>query len=186
CVNLLFLEKSTGKELHMLNTYFSSNDILPTILKFVGTHASEVSKVVWNCSSRIPVRSMFQHVYSLSTTIDGAMMMRVVDFRRYVKSIKVREELDLILTLKIIDNECPWNEGLYRISCHDGSISIEDVDAMALPDLILTPNELSRIVGGTEAPSVLQTMGLINCDFSIAEKLDALFPQDSFISHFRF
>jgi len=186
CVNLLFLEKSTGKELHLLNTYFSSDDILPTILRFVGTHASEVSKVVWNCNLNIPVRILFQHVYSLSTTTDGAMMMRVVDFPGYCKSIKIPEELNLELTLRIVDNECPWNEGLYRIRCHEGSLIVEEGDSKVSPDFVLKPNELSRIVGGIEAPSVLQKMGLVNCDSSVVEKLDAIFPRDSFISHFRF
>jgi hypothetical protein len=186
CVNLLITDKSTGKELHMMYAYFSSNDILPTILRFVGTHAAEVSKVVWNCNGKIPVRSFFQHVHSLHTKVDGAMMMRVVDFEEYCKSITVSEESSEKIILKLVDKECPWNEDTYRIGCDKETFTIERTGEDVKPDITLATNELSRVVGGIEDPSTLQKMGLISCQPDVAEKLDVLFPKDSFISFFRF
>jgi predicted acetyltransferase len=186
CVNPSIVEKGTGRELHMMNAFFSSNEVLPNILRFVVEHTSEVSKIVWNCNRSIPVRSLFQHVFSLRTTIEGAMMMRVVDFEGYCKSIKVSEDFNDEIILKIADKECPWNEGIYKIEGNDGTLTTERIVDDSAYDLTLTSNELSRIIGGIEAPSMLQKMGLIDCEASIAKKLDVLFPQDSFISHFRF
>ncbi|MCK5150376.1 MAG: GNAT family N-acetyltransferase [Candidatus Thorarchaeota archaeon] len=186
CVNLGFSTKDSGNEIYMMNTYFASNDVIPSILQLVSQKASDVTKVVWNCSSQIPVRTFFQSVHTLHTKVDGAMMMRIVDFEGYCKSIKVSEEASEELSLKLIDKECPWNDDTYRLECSKGTLTVDRTGDATSPNLTLTSNELSRIVGGAEAPSMLQEMGLINCQSDDSEKLDVMFPKDSFISYFRF
>jgi hypothetical protein len=83
-----------------------------------------------------------------------------------------------------VDNDCSCNDGVYRIECKKGTLGKNSVtDDVAFE---LTPNEISRIIGGVEALSMLQKMDLITCERSVASKLDVMFPQDSFIPHFRF
>lgn len=186
CVNLGFVDRATGKDVYMMNAYFTSNEVIPSILELVSQKAPDAAKVIWNCTPQIPVRALFQHAKSLHTKVEGEMMIRVIDFEGYCKSIKVSEKTSESLIVRLIDKYCPWNDGTYRIECNKGTLTVERIEDTTTPNLTLTPNELSRIVGGVESSSALLELGLIKCEPEDAKKLDTLFPQDSFISYFRF
>lgn len=186
CVNLSIDNGAGGKELHMMNVYFVSLDIMPSILGIVRQRATDVSKVIWNYSPQVPLQPYFQNVHMLHSEIGGTMMMRVIDFEGYCHSIRASEAPCEELTLELIDKECPWNEGIYQIRAYDGALEVEHMRDGGHAEITLTPNDLSRVVGGIEGPSVLQKIGILECHPDAAEKLEAFFPQDSFVSYFRF
>lgn len=186
CVNLGVDAGDNGKELHMMNVYFLSLDVIPSILEMVRQRAMDVSKVTWNYSPQIPLQPYFQNVHMLHSEIGGTMMMRIIDFEGYCHSIRASEAAREELVLELIDKECPWNEGIYQIRARDGALEVERMKDGSPAEITLTPNELSRVVGGSESPSVLQKLGVLECHSDVAEKLEAFFPQDSFVSYFRF
>ena len=122
----------------------------------------------------------------LKTQNKGTMMMRVVNFEAFCRSIQVPEEGNNDLILKLIDTQCPWNEGNFSVHSNNGELNIERVDKSRSVEITLDPFQLSTVVGGLTAPSVLQEMRIISCSQETAKKLENLFPVDSFYSYFRF
>ena len=111
-------------------------------------------------------------------------MMRVVDFPAFCESIDVPETATGKCVVKIIDEHCPWNEGTYMISPSNGRLNVEPTDKE--PEVALDALNLSRITGGYTTATTLHGLGEIDCSRKTAEKLEAIFPSDSFFSHYRF
>jgi len=186
CVLLASDNTPDGKVLYMMNTYFSSNEAIPSILELVRQNASGVSKVICHSDIQTPIQIYFQNVHRLSSKMDGAMMMRVVDFEKYFCSMKVSDSIDLELSLELEDRECPWNSGIYILKARNESVQVIRDNALSEVDLKMNPHELSTLIAGINSPAILQELGIIKCDPEVSEKLSMIFPQDSFISYFRF
>jgi predicted acetyltransferase len=114
------------------------------------------------------------------------MMMRVVDFRAYCSSIRIPSECHEELLIKLIDKECPWNEGTFRLKAEQGEIILSEEEEGMKPDITLDPHLLSLVIGGKSRASVLLELGMIDCSAETVGKLEAIFPPDNFISYFRF
>ena len=114
------------------------------------------------------------------------MMMRIVDFEYYCSSIKVSNHCTARLSLKLIDDECPWNNGVYSLSANNGKLTVERIDGSSKPDITLKPYALALVIGGRTPALLLRELGKIECSEDVAHQLDALFPVENFISYFRF
>ncbi len=182
CVKLSF--KPDGTVLTVSKAYFKSNDVLPSIIELIVKNSSKITSVEWTCEPQIPVQYYFHNINRLKTHNTGTMMMRVVDFEGYGKAIQVPETVkELILALT--DTQCPWNEGVYNLNSYKGVLTAEKIENKSA-EVTLNPFQLSQVVSGLTPPSVLQELGMISCSPKTAQKLDALFPVDSFMSYFRF
>ncbi len=186
CVNLAFENSPDGKAIHMMNTYYSSNDVIPSILELVKHNSGDVSKVIWNCGLEVPIQLYFNNIHRLNSKIDGTMMMRVVDFEGYFSSMKVPAGVDLEISLELQDRECPWNTGIFILKVGNGSVQVTRSETGSHADLKLNPYELSTLVSGLNSPAILQELGIIPCSPEVSRNLSVIFPKDSFISYFRF
>ncbi len=174
-----------NETLHILNAYFSSDNLLSYLLELIRQHAAGASKVVWASNQEMHIRPYFHNLGMLKTKIDGTMMMRVVDFEGLCRTIKVPDDVNESIILKLLDQHCPWNEGIYRIESWKGKLNVTRITDESV-EITLKPNDVARIIGGYVSSSAWYEMGLLQCERRVAEKLDRLFPKDSFIAHFRF
>lgn len=183
CAKLSF---KSGDEsiLNVSMTYFESYDVLPSIIELIAENSSKMTRVEWNCDPQIPVPYYFQNIHHLKTHNTGTMMMRVIDFEGYCRRIQVPEQAEEELIVNLNDIQCPWNEGTYRLNSEKGALTIERDNKRS--EITLNPFQLSQVIGGLTLPSVLREMGIISCSPETAQKLDAIFPVDSFMSYVRF
>ena len=168
-------------------SYFKSIEVLPSMISLILEKSNDVTRVEWNCESVIPIWQYIQNIHQLKTSITGSMMMRVVDFEGYCRFIRVPERAQREVVVELMDSQCPWNEGLYRVIPSGGDLEVERVgNSDVKPDMVLNPHQLSTIIGGRTQSSMLQKIGEIKCSYETAEKLDSIFPTEPFISYFRF
>jgi len=185
CVKFSFRSDDDGT-LSVSMTYFGSNDVLPSIIELIVKNAEKVQRVEWNCDPQIPVRYYFHTIHRLKTHLTGTMMMRVIDFEGYCRSIQVPEKVEEEIILGLTDTQCPWNQGVYKLNSFKGVLNTERIDENSNVEITLDPFQLSQVISGLIPPGVLQELGIISCSLKTAKKLDAIFPADSFMSYFRF
>jgi predicted acetyltransferase len=186
CVKLSFTTSDNDKILSVSKTYFTSLDVLPSIIELIAQNSEDVTRVEWNCDAHVPVRYYFQNICKLRTQATGTMMMRVVNVEGYCKSIQVPEKVTEEIIIQLHDTLCPWNQGVYRLNCQRGVLDVERIDETTSTEITLDPLQLSQVTCGLVSPSVLQELGMISCSPETAQKLDVIFPVDSFTSYFRF
>lgn len=120
-------------------------------------------------------------------TVDwSGMMMRVIDIEMYCAAISVPSLATESVTIQLEDEMCPWNRGIYRLTPIEGSLEIERLDDNMEPEVSLDAIRLSEVIGGLTPALTLRGLGKIDCTFEVAEKLENIFPADSFVSYQRF
>jgi predicted acetyltransferase len=165
-------------------TCFASLDIFPALIDVIKDLAKSVQTIRWFCGTESPVLHYTQGPQTVLARDWGNMMMRVVDFPAFCESIDVPKTATGKCIIKIIDEHCPWNEGTYMISPSNGRLNVEPTDKES--EVALDALNLSRITGGYTTATTLHGLGEIDCSRKTAENLEAIFPSDSFFSHYRF
>jgi predicted acetyltransferase len=186
CVRIVSSSSESDTILKVDNASFASDDVLPSIIDFIIQKSADATNVEWVCDPQIPVRKFSHHVKGIQSEYHESMMMRVVNFKGYCESIRVPEGNETAVTMKITDDLCPWNEGVYDLSFSNGELGVEVIGVENDADVALNPYELANVIGGQTLPSKLRNFGMIDCSLDTAQKLDAIFPIDSFQSYFRF
>lgn len=186
CVNLVLNKSDSETVLSIQFPYFSSLDVLPSLIQLVLDKTEDIDYIEWICDPQIPLRNFAQNIKKFESQSVGSMMMRVVNFSNYCDSIEVSGIATVDMTIRLVDPQCSWNEGVYRLTGDDDRLIVERDESVSNPDLTLDAHQLSMVVGGLTNPSDLQAYGLINCHPKIALMLDDVFPADSFLSYFRF
>jgi len=186
CASLVFNEGDDGKVLNIYSNYLTSVSVLPSVVALVKKMSSDCSVIKWSADPQFPISEYIQNIKKLTTSVSGSMMIRIVDFENYCSSIKVSDQCNEILTIKLVDKECPWNEGIYSLSANNGKLKAESVSDGSKPDITLDPYSLSLVIGGRTPVVMLRNLGKIDCSEETASILDKLFPVENFISYFRF
>jgi predicted acetyltransferase len=186
CAWFIFKEGDDSKTLSIYSNYLTSIRVLPSVVELVKKMSSDCCTIKWVTDPQFPITVYIQNIQKLTTKISGKMMMRIVDFEKFCSLIKVSDHYNERITVKLMDNECPWNEGTYSLKPREGALEVKKHEDTVKPDVTLTPHMLSLVVGGRTSATVLHDLGKIECSFEIALKLDALFPPDNFVSYFRF
>ena len=186
CAWLVFTESDDGKVLSIYSNYLTSVSVLPSVVELVKKMSSDCSTIKWVTDPQFPIPEYIQNIQKLTTKVFGKMMMRIVDFEKFCSSIKVSNQCNEVLSVKLIDSDCPWNEGVFSLSASNGKLTVEKVGDSSKPDITLDPYALSLVMGGRTPAGMLRNIGKIDCSEETAAKLDALFPVENFISYFRF
>lgn len=186
CAWLVFSEGDDGKVLTIYSNYLTSVRVLPSVVELVKEMSTDCSVIKWVADPQFPIPDYIQNIQKLTTKVSGKMMMRIVDFDNFCTSIKVSDQCNEELTMKLIDTDCPWNEGVFSLSSSNGKLTVEKVSDSSKPNITLEPYTLSQVVGGRTPALRLRELGKIDCSEEIAAELDALFPVENFISYFRF
>ena len=114
----------------------------------------------------------------------GSMMMRVIDFEAYCRSIAISSAITEALTIRLDDELCPWNSGIYTLIPDNGSLDVER--SKMEPDIHLNAFQLSKVISGVSPATLLHGLNEINCSIETARKLEAIWPADNFVSYIRF
>ncbi|MGY5873077.1 MAG: GNAT family N-acetyltransferase [Candidatus Thorarchaeota archaeon] len=186
CAWLVFNNGDDGKILNIYSNYLTSVSVLPSVVELVKKMSSDCSTIKWVTDPQFPIPQYIQNIQKLTTRVSGKMMMRIVDFEKFCSSIKVSDQCSENLSVKLVDGECPWNEGVFSLSANNGKLIVEKVDDEEKPDITLEPYALSQVIGGTTPSWILRELGKIDCSEDVASILDTLFPVENFISYFRF
>ena len=178
--------KEDHLDLGVYATTYTSLDVFPSIVELVGHYATNATTIKWYCDPQIPARYYMDDLQKWDTVDWGGMMMRVVDIEMYTASIKVPEQATESIVLKMKDELCPWNQGMFKLTPSSGSLEIERLDDSVEPDVSMDPLQLSETIGGLTTATTLHGLGKLDCTVRVAENLEAIFPADSFVSYQRF
>ena len=179
-----FAKGEGGYDISASCTRYKSDDVFPTIVELVRNYAVNSSKLTWWTDADVPVRHYLSDIHASQSQVIGSMMMRVVDLEGYCSSIAVPESTSDPVTIELHDDQCPWNNGIFKLEPDGGRLDAQKThDA---PDVKLTALQLSEIVGGLNPPTLLRSLRAMDCDRDTAQKLEAIFPSDNFVSYVRF
>lgn len=186
CVRLISENNDVDTVLKVENAYFITDDIVPFMIELISRKFPKVTKIEWICDPQIPIRLFSRNIKRIETQNVESMLMRVVNFEKYCESIRPPEDIEATLTIKLSDDLCQWNNGVYNLSLSEGMLNVEKIDNKYETDIALDPHGLSNVISGYMHPSELRKYGIISCSHDIALKLDSIFPIDSFQSYYRF
>ncbi|MGY5853172.1 MAG: sterol carrier protein domain-containing protein, partial [Candidatus Thorarchaeota archaeon] len=175
---------SQGLKMTVGGTRYVDYSVLPSIVEQVRNHAVSASKISWYTDSDVPVRHFFSDIHGPQSHQIGSMMMRVIDFEPYCRSIGIPADATENVVVKLEDDQCEWNNGVYKLIPSSGSLEVERCEAK--PDVRLNAFGLSQIISGVTTPTQLHGFQELDCNRENAEKLEAIFPYDAFVSYLRF
>lgn len=178
--------KEDHLDLGVYATTYTSLDVFPSIVELVGYYATNATTIRWYCDPQIPVRYYMDDLQKWETVDWGGMMMRVIDIEGYCTSIKIPQTASESVILRLNDELAEWNQGTYKLTPSSGSIEVERLDDSVEPEIIMNPLQLSETIGGLTPATTLHGLGKLDCKTEVAEKLEAIFPSDSFVSYQRF
>ncbi len=109
------------------------------------------------------------------------MMIRVIKFREFCQQVKVPLYASEPVVIKLIDEHCAWNEGVWELTPVSGRLEIQSSDQE--PEITFKPVELSYALGGLLTASRLHRLGGLDCAQDAAERFSRIFPPDSYFSY---
>jgi predicted acetyltransferase len=184
-VRFSFSKMENGqRKLHADTIAYSHERYILSLMNLIykyGTNASQIEIVT---DPSFPIRNFIIDSDDLTSTVEGRMMVRVVDFEGYCSQVKVRDDSTASVVIKLVDENCPWNSGVHKITASKGKLSIEHVEES--PDIILSDFQFSKIVSGFNSVSQLHSLREISCSEEIAQKLESIFPLEPLVSYPRF
>ncbi|MGY5875217.1 MAG: sterol carrier protein domain-containing protein, partial [Candidatus Thorarchaeota archaeon] len=175
---------SEGLKMTVGGTRYTDDSVLPSIVEQVRNHAVSASKISWFTDSDVPVRHFFSDIHGPKSHQIGSMMMRVIDFEEYCRSIGIPTDATEQVVVKLDDDQCEWNNGIYKLIPAAGSLEVERCDTK--PDIQLDAFQLSQVISGITTATQLHGFQELDCSRETAEKLEAVFPSDTFVSYLRF
>ncbi|TFG14130.1 GNAT family N-acetyltransferase [Candidatus Thorarchaeota archaeon] len=146
-----------------------------------GTNANQIEII---SDPSFPIRNFVVDDDDLGSTIEGRMMIRLIDFEKYCGRIEVPKDATESVVIKLIDGNCPWNTGVHKITPSRGKLEVEHVDET--PDIVLSDFELSKVVSGLNSVSQLHSLQEISCSEEVAQNLESIFPLEPLFSYPRF
>jgi predicted acetyltransferase len=179
-----FGDTHPGYKLTVGNTRYISDDVLPSIVELVSKYAVNTGSVEWYTDYEVPVRHFFDSYSTTQSHIIGSMMMRVIDFEKYCTSITVPKTIAEWVTIKLEDIWCPWNTDTYTLIPNEGLLQVEKSERA--PDITLNAFQLSQVISGVSPATLLRGLNEIECTPETAMKLEAIWPEDNFVSYLRF
>ncbi|MFW9845626.1 MAG: enhanced intracellular survival protein Eis, partial [Candidatus Thorarchaeota archaeon] len=171
-------------DLRIDTTSYTSLDVFPSIVELVSQYSINVNEVEWYCDPEVPVSYYMKDIEDAPKTPVGRMMMRVINFTEYCANIRVPEAAAKPVIVEIVDDDCEWNSGVYRLTPTSGTLEAEIVTSQ--PEIKLDALQLSKTISGLTPPTLLHGLGSIDCSRSTAENLESIFPAESFVSYIRF
>jgi predicted acetyltransferase len=80
------------------------------------------------------------------------------------------------VTVRVRDEQCPWNEGCFRFASLDGQLHVESAGA-ADAECELTSQALAALIFGTQEPETFALRGWGRPSRATQESLRSMFPR---------
>ncbi len=163
---------------------YTTDEALPSIIELVRNHGVNAKEISLWADTETPVRHFIDDIHKTDSFQIGSMMMRVIDFESYCRSISVPKDATETVTIELKDNMCEWNNGVYAITPNGESLDVVRNSSDA--EIILDALQLSKVIAGQVPPIMLEQFNEISCSKETARNLEAIFPSDNFVSYCRF
>jgi predicted acetyltransferase len=138
-----------------------------TLLSYLAAHSSTHDEVRLTVSADDPVRRLVPDRRGC-VSLEPWAMFRILDVPRLAEGMRASEGYDGSISLCVVDNELPWNNGCWRFSAVDGLLHAERAYAKDAPEISI--NTLTRLIlGGPDEAWALPP--------AAAEEAAMLFPQ---------
>ncbi len=137
----------------------ASRDAYLNLLAYFGRHDihNEVSIAV---APHDPVFALFADSEKLQTQQGPAVLLRIIDFEAaMVSRTPALMDDEAELTLRLIDDTAPWNDGTWRIGITKGRTQV--ARTVAEPEVTTHARELASLFNGYISPWVAASTGLI-------------------------
>ncbi len=157
---------------------YTDPKVIPDMLRFIKEYcvAEGGTRIVILSQKDMPIRDFLKNRKKSHVRITPGFMIRIIDFERFCSLLKINPNLSCKITLEIIDKECYWNNGLYKLQAREGELEVSRTDEN--PDFQLKAKDISMIAGGLIPISSMILTGNIRCSKEIAKNLQMIFPLD--------
>ncbi|MEE4193594.1 MAG: GNAT family N-acetyltransferase [Anaerolineae bacterium] len=172
------------KQMDVYYTWFSSDDVLPAMVDLVYRYGSQAKDITWEIDPEIPLEYFLKNPGHHERKRHGFMMIRVVQFKEFCQQVKVPLYASEPVVIKLIDEHCPWNTGVWKLIPVSGRLEIQPCDEE--PEITFEPVQLSYALSGLLTANRLHRMGGLDCSSDAAERFSRIFPPDSYVSYVEF
>jgi len=137
----------------------TSRDAYLNLLAFFGRHDIH-NEVSIAAAPHDPIFALFADAEKLQTRQGFAVLLRIVDFEAAMRARPAaRSDDDAEVTLRLVDDTAPWNDGTWRIGVSEGKTWAER--ATSEPDLTTSARALAPLFNGYVSPAVAAWSGLL-------------------------
>lgn len=123
--------------------FYKDMNSLKSILKFLYNHNTQTKKVVINTPVNDKIRYILPNLKNTELKIKPFMMGRVINFKKYMESIKKDYDKNLSITIKVIDDFIDENNKVFNLVI-DKNIKVYESDGSY--DVVIDINTLSQLV----------------------------------------
>jgi predicted acetyltransferase len=182
-----FIEYQFGKgedgksQISVNNAWFSCDECLPALVDLTYRFASQCEMIAWEIDPEIPLEYYILEPGQVERTKNGYMMVRVVKFKEFCQRIKVPLFASEPVIVQVRDADCPWNDGVFKLTPVSGRLEIETSDRA--PEICFDALHLSHAIGGQLTANRLHRMGGLQCSVDAAERFTRIFPPDSYVTY---
>ena len=138
----------------------ASSDAYLNLLGYFGRH--DIHREITIAGSpydALPV--LFADTEKLQIKQDWAVLLRVVDFEAAMRARPAaREDETCELTLRLVDESAPWNDGIWRVGVAEGKTWAQQTDGES--ELTLSSRVLAPLFNGYLSPRVAEAAGLLD------------------------
>lgn len=137
----------------------NSRDAYLNLLAYFGRHDIH-NEVSIQASPHDPILMLFADAEKLDVRQGFAVLLRIVDFEAAMQARPAaRSDDSAELTLRLVDDTAPWNDGAWRIGVAEGKTWAERSDAE--PELTLSAPALAPLFNGYVSPQTAASVGLL-------------------------
>jgi predicted acetyltransferase len=150
---------------------------LTHLLRFCRDHDSQVAEVRFEARPDVATGlfELLPDPRAATVELRPGPMLRAVDVRAAVEALAVPAGADERVTLAVVDETCPWNEGTYELRAADGAARLRPAPE-AEPALSVGVGPLTTALVGAVGPTRLAETGAATGDAAAAEALARAFP----------
>ena len=168
----------------LYNPWFSSDDVLPAMADLIYRYGSQTKEIHWSIDPEIPLEYYIKNPGHIERKRHGHMMIRVIQFKEFCQQIKVPLYASEPVVVKLIDEHCPWNAGVWKLTPVSGRLEIQA--CAEKPEIMFEPVQLSYALSGLLTANRLRRVGGLDCSADAAERFSRIFPPDSYVSYIGF
>ncbi|HEU0075959.1 MAG TPA: GNAT family N-acetyltransferase [Dehalococcoidia bacterium] len=140
----------------------TSRDAYLNLLGYFGRHDIH-HEVTIASAPHDPILALFGDAEKLEVRQGFAVMLRIVDFEAAMRARPAARSDDTAeLTVRLLDDSAPWNDGVWRLGVAEGKTWAERDTGE--PEITLSARSLAPLFNGYLSPSIAAWSGLIEAN----------------------
>lgn len=140
---------------------------------FIGSHAGSFAKFSFHNAKKHELVPVIPEARATSETLYPSMMARIVSFQAFIENFTFSTNSETTFTLGVIDSNCPWNQGTWKISLSPTGTHCDLLSPDILADAELTA-DIKTWTQGFMGYLTLEHLGFIDQVQGAPEKIKEL------------